>query len=329
MTEGERDEVEWGLMFDDRLRLYDSLVEEILFTVQDALREAGIKTHSVVARVKDRNSFLEKVTRKRYKDPFTEMPDIVGARVVCLFMEDLPKLKSLLRANFNVLLEEDKVESAPADSFGYMSVHYECELRPEHTGPRYDKLRGIKFEVQCRTLLMDAWANVSHHLEYKGEASIPEPLRRNFHALSGLFYVADQNFQALYDASTRADRAASSDSLGAPQGHSAIDRSTVRALLRQLYADREESSLSSISEFVEEVIAAGYTDLNHLRTVLTRADALAKEHEDEYPPHGEPGNKFYDVGIARNALAVADPAYARSKYTSKNYQEYQDRFAAM
>jgi putative GTP pyrophosphokinase len=326
VTDAQKETPDWGLAFDERSHLNEALRGEILFTLLDALEAAGIKTHSVVARVKKRKSFLEKITRKNYQDPFIEMPDIVGARIVCLFMNDLPKLKLILHQKFRVLIEEDKVESAPADSFGYMSVHYECELKSEHSGPRYDKLRGIRFEIQCRTLLMDAWANVSHHLEYKGEASIPEPLRRNFHALSGLFYVADQNFQALYDASGQADRAASDQPQRVDRASIPIDRSTVRALLRELYADRKPSDLTSISEFVEEVAEAGYEKLDDLRQVLVRADALAKEQEFKHPPHGTPGKKFFDVGIARNALAVADPAYAEAKYDGLNYRKYHDRY---
>ena len=58
-------------------------------------------------------------------------------------------------------------------------------------------LHGIKFEIQCRTILQNAWASVSHRLAYKGEASIPEALRKDFHALAGLFYVADKHFELL------------------------------------------------------------------------------------------------------------------------------------
>ena len=84
----------------------------------------------------------------------------------------------MVESLFDVLAAEDKVEGVGDPStFGYMSQHFEATNPDEHTGPRYDRLRGIRFEVQVRTLLMDAWANVSHYLAYKGDASIPPELR--------------------------------------------------------------------------------------------------------------------------------------------------------
>jgi putative GTP pyrophosphokinase len=66
-----------------------------------------------------------------------------------------------------------------------------------HSGPRYDPLKHLRFEVQVRTIVMDAGAAVSHHLDYKGGTSVPSELRKDFYALSGLFYVADQHFEVL------------------------------------------------------------------------------------------------------------------------------------
>src|SRR5947208_10717429 len=74
-------------------------------------------------------------------------------------------------------------------------------MKSEYKGPRYDAISGMPFEVQVRTILMDAWANVSHYLDYKGEADVPKPLRRDFYALSGLFYVADSHFEMFFKSS--------------------------------------------------------------------------------------------------------------------------------
>ena len=63
-------------------------------------------------------------------------------------------------------------------------------MRAEYSGPRYDNIAVLPFEIQVRTIAMDAWANVSHHLDYKSDKDVPAELRKDFYALSGLFYLA-------------------------------------------------------------------------------------------------------------------------------------------
>jgi hypothetical protein len=41
---------------------------------------------------------------------------------------------------------------------------------------------------------MHCWAAVSHYLDYKGDWDVPVDLKRALSALSGLFYVADNEF---------------------------------------------------------------------------------------------------------------------------------------
>ena len=98
-----------------------------------------------------------------------------------LFLSDLPRLDKLIRDCFNVVSYENKVTDSDPSSFGYMSVHYVTTPDDSHSGPRYDELKGIPIEIQIRTVVMDAWANVSHHLDYKGESSIPKDLRKDFY----------------------------------------------------------------------------------------------------------------------------------------------------
>src|SRR5882724_7674996 len=83
-------------------------------------------------------------------------------------------------------------------SFGYFSVHFICKIRANYIGPRYDGLKDQNFEIQVRTISMDAWANISHYLDYKSDTDIPKDLKKDFFALSGLFYVADTHFEMFF-----------------------------------------------------------------------------------------------------------------------------------
>jgi ppGpp synthetase/RelA/SpoT-type nucleotidyltranferase len=273
--------------------------------------------------VKDIESALEKVQRKAYTDPWGQIQDLVGYRIVCLFASDLDKLTDIIKADFKLLSSENKVEGgADPATFGYMSNHYICQLKTSYRGPRYDSLQGIIFEVQCRTLLMDAWANVSHYLAYKGDASIPEHLRRDFYALSGLFYVADKHFELFYgDAAASAQGVLTKASVGRLDDDS-VNLETMRALLRQLYPDREEADSPSISEFVEELVSLDHTSLSQIRSFLEGAEEAIR-HEEEVNPPGQdkkPGTRYWDLAAARIAFRLKDAGYKKlyeTKYPPK------------
>lgn len=303
--------------FDEMENDHRRLCEEVEFALLDAVERAGIKTHSVSARVKDKSSYLEKIIRKGYENPLKEVEDIVGVRVVCLFMADLPRLKEIVHNVFTVLKEEDKVEGGATDSFGYMSIHYVCNLHSENSGPRYTGLESINFEVQCRTILMDAWANVSHYLAYKGEASIPEHLRKDFHALAGLFYVADKHFE-LFSHDSEGSTAAAANAV--VQGETRkqqplpIDRDTMLALLTHKYPDRKAPTLEIGSEFAQEVTGAGYTTVEAVKADLDAADVAALAYERDNPPGNGQDQRFAAVGVARQALSIANPKYSAVRY---------------
>lgn len=195
----ERSAQTWQDEYRGREDVYRRLMEEALFTARSEIARAGIKTHSITGRVKTLESLEDKAQRKSYTSPLADTPDVVGVRIVVLFLSDLPKIAEIVRSVFEVVAWEDKIEGeGDSSTFGYMSQHFEVLVPSQHSGPRYDDLRGIRFEVQVRTLLMDAWANVSHYLAYKGEPSIPTELRKDFFALSGLFYVADKHFEIFF-----------------------------------------------------------------------------------------------------------------------------------
>lgn len=89
------------------------------------------------------------------------------------------------------------MEGIAPDNFGYMAFHLTAKLKDSQVDHTLDEVKSVPFEVQIRTIAQDAWASISHYLDYKKESEIPARLRRDFHALSGLFYVADVHFAFL------------------------------------------------------------------------------------------------------------------------------------
>ncbi|WP_440558009.1 GTP pyrophosphokinase [Streptomyces sp. SCPE 10] len=308
------DEAEIRKRFVENEVLYQNLRTEILYCLQKAFSAPqSIKIHSITARVKTIDSFVEKVTRKSYTSPFEQTEDLVGARVVCLFIADLSGIKDVLHSTFDVASEEDKVNEGEASSFGYMSHHFICRLSAAHSGPRYDTIKEIKFEIQVRTILMDAWANISHYLAYKNEESIPADLVRDFHALSGLLYVADRQFQNLNRGAVHSAIQAEQDIIKSREIlSSAINTDTVAALFRRQYPDRDRASEKLIAEFISELSLINLNDLRDLARILQENHGAVLKYEKKYPPAGS--SRFGDVGLARNALAIHSPKYQEARY---------------
>lgn len=308
---------------------YRQLKEEVEFILRDIARRANVKIHSVSGRVKDLEGAIEKIQRKEYENPVEELEDVVGCRIVCLFISDIEKIERAIMKEFKVRKSEDKVEGGDdVATFGYMSKHYICQLSPAHSGPRYDGLKDLIFEVQCRTLLMDAWANVSHYLAYKGSASIPPHLRRDFFALSGLFYVADKHFELFLNEAINSERKAVSKATAGKLADDRINLETVLALFVELYPDRTRATRRTVSQFVEEVTSAGYETLAELREDLKRASEASIKYEKDWPPgvRDKSGNprRFLDVGIARQALGILERSGGSNHNEPrwKNYRKY-------
>jgi putative GTP pyrophosphokinase len=281
------------------------LETEAVFIVQRALAAAGIKTHSVPHRVKDIESAKAKLLRLGSTDfALTDLTDLVGLRVVVLFLSDLPRAADLIRKLFDVKQEDDKVSALDSeDAFGYMSHHFIVRLEDSLRGPRYDDIKNMEFEIQLRTILMDAWANVSHYLDYKGDSSIPEPLRRDFYALSGLFYVADKHFELFFDQSKRSQEEAVFLVANEVAAAIPLDLDTLQALLAQRYPDREGSPRRSLSPMVEELTHYGFRTIADVEQLLDRHNDWFVQFERKSPPETAvvPG-RFAQVGVVRLSL---------------------------
>jgi hypothetical protein len=81
----------------------------------------------------------------------------------------------------------DKRKLLEVDSFGYLSLHYVCR------SPGFP----YRFEVQMRTILQHAWANMNHDTGYKSGVEIPVEYHRNMNRLAGMLELVDEQFSRI------------------------------------------------------------------------------------------------------------------------------------
>ena len=127
---------------------------------------------------------------------------MMGIRVICAFLEDLSEVEQQIKNNFVVKEVEYKGAQQSFREFGYESVHVLVSI-PKDCMPKKCELPlpdSLVCEIQIRTILQDAWAEVEHELIYKSEFTpFDMPLRRKLASMNASLTLADIIFQEIRD----------------------------------------------------------------------------------------------------------------------------------
>ncbi|MFO0630047.1 MAG: hypothetical protein U0325_31090 [Polyangiales bacterium] len=238
----------------------------------------------VSARVKSRGERAAQARPpERTYSSLWSVTDLVGLRVTVYFEDALEVAARVVEEAFAVdwAHSVDKLRPRDEARFGYRSLHYVCALGGEALPPE------ARFEVQLRTVVQHAWAEVEHDLGYKSPDAVPAEIRRRFSRVAGLLEIADEEFVSIRRALAQhahearaalrdrdADLALDAVTLDA------VARSAEVARLDQAVADALALPLSDVV-FYPEYLARM---LRHAGLGTTRAlrDALAR-HGGEAP----------------------------------------------
>ena len=159
----------------------------------------------VEGRLKSFDSFFKKYIRllkngggnEKSPENFPRINDIIGIRIICPFLEDLAAVEELLKENFNVFEVEHKGGDHTFREFGYESIHLLVSV-PDDITSKYEITHHETAEIQIRTILQDAWAEVEHELVYKAEFNpFDNPLKRKLAAVNATLSLADIIFQEI------------------------------------------------------------------------------------------------------------------------------------
>lgn len=288
--------------FEENIQNYKSLAQIIAATLKITLDGHKISYVDIPFREKSKKSYLKKLNDKNKVKSYSplDMTDLAGIRVITLIESDVHKVCSLIKSLFNVHQKDsvNKSENLGDDKVGYRSIHFVCDIGETRENLiEWNALKGLKFEIQVRTALEHAWAEIEHDRGYKLGGKLPSHLTRRFSLLSGLLESADLEFNRLTIeiedyAKTLKNNIENNQSLD-------IELTTVgvKTLLNHIFSDIKytERGENNLNNALKDVKNFGISNLNELKSVLQKAK-----------PHLPEGYFRTDAGLILFSLIYND-----------------------
>ena len=165
-------------IYGSHLPRMEAVKDKLFAVIENTRRELTEKNgmdpaEHVLARIKSEESMREKCRRQGLPETeesaLVQIHDAIGLRVVCAFLDDVYAMRDALASADGVEIVQEKDYIRAAKPNGYRSYHMIL------------RLDGYFAEIQLRTISMDTWAALEHHLTYKkGEpgALIRQELKR-------------------------------------------------------------------------------------------------------------------------------------------------------
>ncbi len=189
--------------YNNNIASYETITNQFQSMLSLLLQSQALHIHSISGRTKDQLSLANKITSHSNKyHQLDDITDLCGIRIITYYEDEVNKIASFIRQNFSIDEKNsvDKRQKLAPDQFGYTSLHLIVELPVNAKGICRDACEKIcKVEVQIRSILQHAWAEIEHDLEYKNPAGTSRQIRRRFSRLASLLELADEEFRGIRD----------------------------------------------------------------------------------------------------------------------------------
>ena len=143
------------------------------YTAENRLPREAVDVHS---RVKSLTSFLRKLEKTdwpMFGYPTEVITDLVGARVICWFVDDCYGMLDYIQATRQFRIKPRSLEDYIRDPkrTGYRAIHLLADVSYDRV-KTYGEQRTVVedrmiCEIQIRTKLQDAWAEFTHDVHLK------------------------------------------------------------------------------------------------------------------------------------------------------------------
>lgn len=196
---------------------YEQVGEYVLRRINTYLNEIDFNVAYCSSRAKTIDSAYKKAKKQikindsyqlKYTDPKNEIMDFSGVRLVVYLPAEMYIVSNAIERLFSNSIRyddsENKLDRLGLDKVGYLSIHYVVEIAT--TEPEYMHLNRLKCEIQVRTVLQDAWAQIFHDRVYKGaDIGDDSSIQRKVNLLAGNLELIDNQINEIvsyYDKKT-------------------------------------------------------------------------------------------------------------------------------
>ncbi len=161
-------------IYGDRRQHLEDVMSELLSRIREITDEMKMRlgmdpVEHCLCRIKSEESMREKCRRKGLPETsetaLEKIYDAIGIRIVCSFVDDVYTIRDALAKTegFEVVTEKDYIRHVKPN--GYRSYHMIVRSSD-----------GTYAEIQLRTISMDTWAALEHHLKYKKQVNVNQDL---------------------------------------------------------------------------------------------------------------------------------------------------------
>ena len=175
------------------------------YTVENELPREAVEVHS---RVKPLTSFLKKLEKTNwpmFHYPTEVITDLIGARVICWFVDDCYGMLDYIQATKQFRIRPRSLQDYIRDPkrTGYRSIHLLADLSYDRL-KTYRKRRTVVedrmiCEIQIRTKLQDAWAEFTHEVHCKVRAEFQADYETEIAEIASRLAAEDRSALAVRD----------------------------------------------------------------------------------------------------------------------------------
>lgn len=157
----------------------------------------------VSARAKSPDKFFEKSNKLidgklKYDDPFSQIQDQIGARVIVFYLDDVESVSQEISKYYRAIENQYRLPESE-DQFGYFGQHFILSL-PEDVFDETPEDVALPsfFELQIKTLFQHAWSEANHDLAYKPTDKLTPLQKRKIAFSAAQAWGADQLFNDMH-----------------------------------------------------------------------------------------------------------------------------------
>ncbi len=150
----------YGTHVTDMVNVIDQLTKKIQSGERQIRERTGMDpVEHIKTRIKTETSMREKCQRmgipETTENALNRIYDAIGLRVVCPFLDEVYLIRDFLveQPDIKLVREKDYIKNVKPN--GYRSLHLTVQWN------------GYYAEIQIRTISMDTWASLEHHIRYK------------------------------------------------------------------------------------------------------------------------------------------------------------------